>query len=131
MPIAMEISHPEYAIQARNGTPQNVLDGLQQVFAGDPGLNLQLFLTLPLTAGGIALHLTALQWILTGTVTFLFLVAGVFRRASLIQIDRESSLNSFQKSRIRCMGNAIVAIAGGLSFFTYLMVFVPRITSLI
>jgi hypothetical protein len=63
-------------------------------------------------------------------VTLFFLLAGIFRRAALIQISRDRSYHQFQKSRIRCMGNALVAITGGISLLTYLLIFVPKIIPL-
>jgi hypothetical protein len=74
--------------------------------------------------------LNGLQWMLVLIVTLFFLLAGIFRRAALIQISRDRSYHQFQKSRIRCMGNALVAITGGISLLTYLLIFVPKIIPL-
>jgi len=90
-----------------------------------------LFLLLPLIAGGIVLQLNALQWALTLLVSLLFIVAGVFRKAALLQISHEANCSSFHVSRIKAMGNAIVAITGGISLLTYLLIFVPKIIALI
>ncbi len=127
----MDYSQPTYTIQVVPSGLQNVGTGLRKVFVSDPGLTLQLLLTLGLIAGGIALHLSALQWTLVAFVTLLFLGAGMFRRAALLQINRDHSISPFQASRIKCMGNAIVTITAGISFLTYIMVFVPKITPLL
>lgn len=127
----MDISHPDYTLQASPSALQNVLDGLRKVFISDPGLTLQVFLTIPIIVGGIVLQLNVIQWVLILIVTALFLMAGVFRTASLLQIKNDTSVTPFHITRIKCMGNALVTITAGLSLFTYLMVFVPRITPLL
>ena len=124
----MEISHPDYAIQARSSTPQDALDGLRKVFTSDPGMNLQLLLTVPVIVAGIVLHLNAVQWVLVVIVSLLFLVAGIFRTAALLQVNNDRSLSPFHVSRIRCMGNALVAVTAGISLLTYMLVFIPKIT---
>ena len=121
----------DYTLQARSSALQNVLGGLRKVFIRDPGLTLQLLLTIPIIAGGIVLQMNVVQWMLIIFVSLLFLVAGIFRTAALLQIDRNTSLSSFQVSRIKSMGTAIVVITAGLSLFTYLMVFVPKIVTLL
>ncbi len=127
----MEFSHPDYTIQARSSSLQNVLVGLRKIFTNDPGLNLQIFLTIPIIAGGIVLHLNAIQWVLIVSVTSLFLVAGIFRRAALLQVNNNTTLSEFHVSRIKCMGNAIVMLTAGISLLTYMLVFVPIITQLL
>ena len=126
----MDYTHPDISIQARSYSSPNVLVGLRKVLTSDPGLTIQLFLLIPLVAGGVVLQLNGLQWTLTLIVTLLFIAAGIFRRAALLQISHDSSLSSFHASRIRCMGTAIVAITGGISLLTYLLVFVPKIIAL-
>ena len=127
----MDISHPDYTLQARPSALQNVLDGLRKVFSSDPGLILQVLLTIPIIIGGIVLQLNVIQWVLILIVTLLFLMAGVFRTASLLQIKNDTSVTPFHVTRIKCMGNALVTITAGISLFTYMMVFVPRITQLL
>lgn len=127
----MDYSQPDYTIQVGSSTLQNIIGGLRKIFVSDPGMPLQLFLTVPIIAGGIVLQMNAVQWMLIIFVTLLFLVAGIFRTAALLQINKDTSLSSFQTSRIKCMGNAIVVITAGLSLFTYLMVFVPKIITLL
>ena len=124
----MDISHPDYTIQATPSALQNVLGGLRKVFTNDLGLTLQLSLTIPIIVGGIILQLNAIQWVLILVVTLLFLLAGIFRTAALLQIKNDTSITPFHVSRIKCMGNALVTVTAGLSLFTYMMVFVPRIT---
>ena len=123
----MDFSQPEFAIQARPSALQNVMSGLRKVFASDPGLILQVLVTVPIIAAGIILHINVVQWVLVSLVTLLFLLAGIFRTAALLQISYDSSLSPFHVSRIKCMGTAGVVITSGISLFTYMMVFVPKI----
>lgn len=127
----MEYTHPDIAVQANPTGLQKTGYALRKVFSSDAGLLLQLLLTIPVVAAGIALHMNAVQWIVIVFVTLLFLVAGIFRTAALLQINHDRSLTRFQISRIKSMGNAIVAVTAGLSLLTYMVVFVPKISQLI
>lgn len=127
----MDYTQPDYTFQAGSSSLPNVISGLRKVFARDPALTVQFFLVIPVIAGGIVLQMNAVQWMLIIFVTLLFLVAGVLRTAALLQVNNDTSLSSFQASRIKCMGTAIVVITAGLSLFTYLMVFVPKIITLL
>jgi len=127
----MDISHPDYALQASPSALQNILGGLRKVFSNDLSLTLQLFLTIPIIVGGIVLHLNVIQWVLILIVSSLFLMAGIFRTAALLQINNDPSMTPFHVIRIKSMGNALVAITAGISLFTYMMIFVPKITQLL
>jgi len=129
--FAMDISHPDYTLQAGPSPLQNVLVGLRRVFTSDPALTLQIFLIMPLIIGGIILQLNVIQWVLILVVTMIFLLAGIFRTAALLQIKNDTSITPFHVTRIRCMGNVLVTITAGISLFTYMMVFVPKITQLL
>jgi diacylglycerol kinase len=123
----MDFSHPDYAIQARSSAPQNLSKSLRAVFVKDPELHVQLFFLIPVIAGGIILNLSAIQWFLVIFVSALFMGAGILRTASLLQLKKDPSLTPFHVTRIKAMGNAILTIASGISLFTYLLVFVPKI----
>jgi len=127
----MDYIHSDITIQARPSALLNVLNGLRKVFVSDPGLVLQLGLTSMVIAAGVVLHLSAIQWVLITIVTFLFLMAGIMRTASILQIRHETSMPEYQSDRIRFMGNAIVAVTAGLSLMTYLMVFVPKLNQVL
>lgn len=123
----MDISHPDFAIQARSSSPQNVSNGLRKVLAFYPELHIQMFFILSIVAGGIILHLNAIQWILVILVTGLFLVAGVCRSAAILQTKNDSSLSENQVTRIKAMGNTLLTLTAGISLFTYMLIFVPKI----
>ncbi len=123
----MDFTSSDIALRVRSTRADQSASAFKKIFASDPGFLFQLMLCLPLIAAGAVLHLNAIQWILVGFVTILFLVAGVFRTASLLQIRWDTSITEFHATRIRCMGNALVTITAGLSLITYMFVFVPRI----
>jgi len=127
----MDFSHPDLTIQARSSSPENVSKGLRKVFLYNPELHVQLFFIIPIVAGGFILHLNAIQWFLVILVSLLFLAAGIVRTAAILQIKNDSSLSLFQVTRIKAMGNTLVTITAGISLFTYLLVFVPKIVQLL
>jgi diacylglycerol kinase len=127
----MDISHPDYTFQARSSSPRNISNSLQTVFFMDPELQVQLFFIIPVIAGGIILNLSAIQWFLVILVSALFIGAGICRTASMLQVKRDPSLTPFHVTRIKAMGNALLTITAGISLFTYLLVFVPKIIELL
>ena len=123
----MDFTQPGYTLQARNSILLNILSGLKKVFLADTGLVVQVIMTVPIVFAGIALNINAVQWVLVVFVTLLFLLAGIFRTAALLQARQDTSLSPFHVSRIRCMGTFGVVLTSGISLFTYMMVFVPKI----
>jgi len=125
----MQFSTPDIAIQAR---PETVREhgkahALKMIFNSDPALLAHSSLVIPLLGAGIAFHLTALQWFLVLLVTFISVICGIFRAAAILQSKRDLSLTDFHVRRIRVMGNAIAGISLGISFLTYLLIFIPAI----
>ncbi|MFH0758522.1 MAG: diacylglycerol kinase [Bacteroidota bacterium] len=127
----MDFTAPNITLQARPTALDHSDSAIKKVFANDPGLVLQLLLVIPIIAAGILLGINALQWVLVSFVTLLFLVAGVFRTAALLQINQDRSITEFHASRIRSMGNALVTVTAGLSLITYLFVFVPQVVQML
>jgi diacylglycerol kinase len=125
----MELTHPDIALQAgpltlRENRRENAL---MKIFASDSALAAQFFLMIPLIAAGIAFHITVLQWFLVAFVTFISIICGIFRAAALLQVKRDLNITAFHETRIRTMGNALVAVSAGISFITYLLIFTPAI----
>lgn len=127
----MDISHSELIFQKRSTAPGNLGSGLKEIFFKDPELHVQLYFLLPVFAGGIILHLNGIQWFLVILVSALFMGAGICRTASLLQVKKDPSLTPFHVTRIKAMGNALLTITAGISLFTYLLVFVPKIIDLL
>lgn len=127
----MNYTQSDITIQTAPSTLSKSGSALKTILRNDPGLILQLLLVLPVISAGILFNLNAIQWVLVSFVTLIYLIACVVRTAALLQIQHDDSLDSFQVSRIKCMGNAILTITAGLSLITYLLVFVPVISQLI
>lgn len=127
----MDYTHPDIAIQASSASSPSYISALRKIFFQDRALAFQTILIPLLAASGIALHFTVIQWSLLVFVTLMFLVAGIFRRAALLQVEQDESYSTFQIARIRSMGNAIVAVAGGILMLTYLLIYVPRLTQML
>lgn len=130
-PVAMNVQTSNAAIQAQIYSGSVSRGPVRSLISHDPNLILQLLLAFPIIAGGIVLHINAIQWILVTSVTFFYLAACVLRSAAIIQIKREKKMASFQASRIRCLGNGMVTITAGISLLTYLLVFGPLVSALI
>lgn len=127
----MNYTQPEIALQSASTPMRKSGSAFSTILRNDPSLVLQLLLTLPVIFGGILLHLNAVQWILVSFGTLLYLGACVMRTAALLQISHDTSLTPFHISRIKSMGNAILAITAGVSLITYMLVFVPEIMKLV
>jgi diacylglycerol kinase len=128
---AMNYTQPELTLQAAPVVLRKSGSAFGTILKHDPSLVLQLLLTLPVIFGGILLHINAVQWILVGFVTLLYLGAVVMRTAAMLQTKIDSSLTFFHIRRIKAMGNAILSITAGISLITYMLVFVPLILPLI
>ena len=127
----MNYTTPELTLHSAPAKSRKKGSALASILRKDPSLVLQLLLTLPVIFGGILLNLNALQWILVGFVTLLYLAAFVMRTAALLQINHDTSLTAFHISRIKAMGNAILGITAGVSLLTYMLVFVPLVMKLV
>lgn len=127
----MNYSHPDYAFQATASSPRNISNSLQRIFVKAPEVHVQLFSIIPVIAGGIILNLSAVQWLLVILVSGLFIGAGICRTASMLQVKKDSSMTPFHVTRIKAMGNALLTITAGISLFTYMLVFVPKIIDLL
>lgn len=105
--------------------------GLRKIFTDDGGLLLQLLFTIAVISAGIFLKLNFLQWTIISILSLALLTMGLYRSAAklLTLYDQEISLD--QGIRIRAMGNVLVAFTTGISFFTYLIIFMPKINTLI
>ena len=105
--------------------------GLRKIFTDDGGLLLQLLFTVAVISAGIFLKLNILQWAIISILSLALLTMGLYRSAAklLTLYDQEISLD--QGIRIRAMGNVLVAFTTGIAFFTYLIIFMPKINTLI
>jgi hypothetical protein len=105
--------------------------GLRKIFTGDGGMLLQLLFTVTIISAGIFLKLNPLQWTVVGILSLAFLSMGIYRSAANLLTVYDQSISIDQGIRIRAMGNVLVAFTTGISFFTYLIIFMPKINTLL
>lgn len=127
----MDFTQSDYALQAGNSALQNVTGGLRKIFTSDPGISLQFLMTIPVLVAAAALEITGLQWFVIILTSLIYLVAVIFRTAAHLQMERSTSLSSFEISRIKRVGSAVVIITAGISLASYALILIPRIIPLI
>jgi hypothetical protein len=105
--------------------------GLGKIFTDDGGLLLQILFTVAVVSAGILLKLSILQWTLVSVLSLSLLIMGMYRSAAKLLTLYDESISLDQGIRIRAMGNVLVAFTTGIAFFTYLIIFMPKINTLI
>ncbi len=105
--------------------------GFRKIFTGDGGMLLQLLFTVVIISAGIFLKLNTLQWTVVTILSLAFLTIGIYRSAANMLTLYDQSITIDQGVRIRAMGNILVAFTTGISFFTYLIIFMPKINTLL
>jgi len=105
--------------------------GLRRIATDDGSFLLQLLFTIAVISAGILLRLNVMQWTLVALLSFVLLTTGFYRSAAHLLTSHDDSISRDQAVRIKAMSNIIVIIAGGITFFSYLMIFVPKITQLL
>lgn len=105
--------------------------GLRKIFADDGGVILPLLFTVLVISAGIFLKLNFLQWTIVSILSVALLMMGLYRSAANLLTIYDQSISLDQGIRIRAMGNVLVALTAGVSFFTYLIIFMPKINTLI
>ncbi len=105
--------------------------GIRKLFTKDGSLGLMLLLTMGIVFMGIFLNLSGLQWVIVGIVTAILLSIGIYRSAAILLLNHDHSISSGQAIRIRAMSNFLMLITAGISFFAYLIIFMPKINQLL
>jgi hypothetical protein len=105
--------------------------GLGKIATDDGGFLVQLIFTIAVISAGIILHLNMLQWTLVTLISFVFLITGIYRNAAHVLTRVDLSISMGQAVRIRAMSNLMLTLTAGITFFTYLMIFMPKINQLL
>ena len=105
--------------------------GLRKIFTDDGGLLLQVLFTVAVISAGIFLKLNILQWAIVSLLSVIILTMGMYRSAAKLLTIYDQTIPLEQGVRIRAMGNVLVAFTTGISFFTYLIIFMPKINTLL
>ena len=105
--------------------------GLRRIATDDGSILLQLFFTIAVISAGIFFHLNVLQWTIVALLSLFFLFTGFYRSAAHLITSYDDSISWNQAVRIKAMSNILVMITAGITFFSYLMIFVPKINQLL
>jgi len=105
--------------------------GLRKIATDDGGFLLQMLFTIVVISAGILLRLNVLQWTAVGLLSSVFLFAGFYRSAARLLTIYDDSISFDQAVRIKAMSNIVVAFTAGFTFFSYLMIFMPKINQLL
>ena len=105
--------------------------GLRKIATDDGWFLLQMLFTIVVISAGIFLRLNMLQWTAVGLLSSAFLFTGFYRSAARLLTIYDDSISFDQAVRIKAMSNIVVAFTAGITFFSYLMIFMPKINQLL
>jgi len=105
--------------------------GFRKIATGDGSFLLQLLFTALVVVAGIYLKLNALQWITVTLLASFFLFTGIYRSVAHLLINHDDSISLDRAIRIKAMSNILLVFAAGFTFFSYLIIFVPKIYQLV
>ena len=105
--------------------------GFKKIATDDGSVLLQLFLTVAVVSAGIYLHLNVLQWMFVAVLTSIFVFTGIYRSAAHLLTNYDDDITLDQAVRIKALSNIIVMVTAGFTLFSYLIIFVPKINTLL
>lgn len=105
--------------------------GVRRIATDDGIFLFQSLFTIFVIAAGIILHLNLLQWVLVAILSSALLTMGFYRNAAYLLTSYDESISWDQGLRIRAMSNILLTFTAGFAFFSYLMIFVPKINQLL
>jgi hypothetical protein len=105
--------------------------GIRRIATDDGGFLLQLLFTVAVISAGIFVQLNIFQWSVVALVSSTFLFMGFYRSAARLLTIYDDNISLGEGIRIRAMSNLLVVLTAGISFFTYLVIFMPRINELL
>ncbi len=105
--------------------------GLRRIATEDGGFLLQVLLTIVVITAGILFDLNVIQWGLVVLLSSVFLFTGFYRNAAHLVVIYDDTITWGQGIRIKAMSNIIVTFTAGFTFFSLLMIFMPKINQLI
>ncbi len=105
--------------------------GIRRIATDDGSFLFQLLFTITVILAGIYLNLNALQWLIVAILSFMLLTSGFYRSAVHLLATYDDSISSDQAVRIKALSNIVVTFTAGLTFFSFLMIFVPKINQIL
>ena len=105
--------------------------GLRRIATEEGGFMFQLLLTVIVILSGIFFQLNVVQWTLVALLSTVFLLTGFYRNAAHLVAIYDDTITWGQAKRIKAMSNIIVIFTAGFTFFSYLMIFMPKVNQLL
>ena len=105
--------------------------GLRRITTDDGSFLLYMLFTVAVISAGIIFRLNVLQWAMVGVVSSVLLFTGFYRSAAHVLTIYDESISLNQAVRIKAISNVLVTFTAGITFFTYLMIFMPKINQLL
>ena len=105
--------------------------GIRRIATDDGSFLLQLLFTIAVISAGVLLQLNVLQWVVVAILSFIFLSTGFYRSAAHLLTSYDDSITWDQAVRIKAMSNIVVTFTAGITIFSFLMIFVPKINQLL
>jgi len=105
--------------------------GLGKIATDKGSFLIQVLFTLIVVSAGVLVQLNVVQWGIVALSSFIFLSTGFYRSAAHLLTRFDVSMSIGQAVRLKAMSNFMLTITAGISFFTYLIVFMPEINQLL
>ena len=105
--------------------------GLGKIATDKSGFLVLVLFTLIVVSAGILVELNLVQWGIVALSSFVFLSIGFYRSAAHILTRFDLTMSIGQAVRLKVMSNFMLTVTAGISFFTYLIVFMPKINQLL
>ena len=105
--------------------------GLRRIATEDGGFLLQVLLTIVVISAGILFQLNVIQWGMIALLSSVFLITGFYRNAAHLVAIYDDNMSWGQAKRLRAMSNIIVTVTAGFTFFSFLIIFMPKINQLL
>jgi len=105
--------------------------GIGKIATKDRSFLLQLVVNLIVVSAGIILELNVIQWGMVAMLTSFLLFTGFYRNAAHLVSNYDDNITRDQAVRIKALSNLIVVLTAGMTFFAYLLIFMPKINQLL
>ena len=105
--------------------------GLRRITTDDGSFLLHMLFTIAVISAGIFLRLNVFQWAVVAVLSSVLLFTGFYRSAAHVLTIYDDSISLNQAVRIKAISNVLVTFTAGITFFAYLMIFMPKINQLL
>lgn len=105
--------------------------GIRRIATENRAFLLQMLVAVLVVSAGIYFGLNVVQWAMVTLLTSVFLFTGFYRNAAYLVTIYDDDINWMQARRIKAMSNIMVAVTAGMTFFAYLIIFMPKINQIL